>query len=278
MLPWKKLKEGFSRLRERFARALSSGDREELEELLLEADVGVENTRELLERSDGKREKLIMLIRDILEKSEKPFLFSARPTVVIVAGTNGSGKTTTVAKLAALWKPRKVLIASADTYRDAAGLQLVRWAEHISTDLVSSREGQDSGAVLFDALKRALARDYGVVLVDTAGRLHTRKDLMAEAQKLCRVAAKVIPGAPHEVLLVMDASTGQNALRQAEGFTDILGVTGLIITKLDGTSKAGVIIPIAEKLGLPIYFAGVGEQPEDIVPFCAAEFVSALLG
>lgn len=278
MSPWKKLRQGFSKLRERFARAFSRGSRDELEELLVQADIGVEKSLELLERSGGKRKKLAEEITAILANAEKEFSFPYRPTVVMVAGTNGSGKTTTVAKLAAMWKSRKVLIAAADTYRDAAALQLERWAERTRTDLVSSREGQDSGAVVFDALERALARDYGVVLVDTAGRLHTRKDLMAEAAKLRRVAAKVIPQAPHHVLLVLDASTGQNALRQAEGFTETLGVTGLVISKLDGTSKAGSVIPIVQRLGLPVYFVGVGESPEDIAPFSAAEFTRALLG
>ena len=148
----------------------------------------------------------------------------------------------------------------------------------VPTPILSLRQGQDAGAVVYDALKKALSKDYGVVLIDTAGRLHTRRDLMAEAEKIRRVSAKVIPEAPHEVLLVMDASTGQNGLRQAEGFYDALGVTGLVIAKLDGTSKAGVIIPIVEHLSLPIYFIGVGEQPDDIAPFLAAEFTSALLG
>jgi len=278
MLQWKKLREGFLSLRRRFTRAFSSGDRDEIEELLVEADIGVERVESLLSESKGEKERLAGLIQGILEKAQKPFEFGAHPTVVMVVGTNGSGKTTTIAKLATLWRPHKVLIAAADTYRDAAGLQLERWAARTATDIVSSVQGQDSAAVVYDALKKALTKGYGVVLVDTAGRLHTRRDLMAEAEKIRRVAAKVIPEAPHEVLLVMDASTGQNGLRQAEGFYDALGVTGLVIAKLDGTCKAGVVIPIVERLSLPIYFIGMGEQPEDIVPFCAAEFTRALLG
>lgn len=278
MLQWKKLREGFSRLRERFAQAFSRGDRDGLEEILIEADVGIERVEFLVAESKGERGRLTELVQDILGKAEKPFEFRAHPLVVMLVGTNGSGKTTTVAKLAALWRDRKVLIAAADTYRDAAGLQLERWAALTNTDLVSSVLGQDAGAVVYDALKKAISKDYGVVLIDTAGRLHTRRDLMAEAEKIRRVAAKVIPQAPHEVLLVMDASTGQNGLRQAEGFYDALGVTGLVIAKLDGTSKAGVVIPIVERLSLPIYFIGVGEQPDDIAPFLAAEFTRALLG
>ncbi len=278
MLQWKKLRQGFLSLRRRFTRAFSSGDRDELEEILLEADIGVERAESLLADSKGERERLAELIRGILEKAEKPFEFRAHPMVVMIIGTNGSGKTTTIAKLAALWKNRKVLIAAADTYRDAAGLQLERWAARTGTDIVSSVQGQDAGAVVYDALKKALSKDYGVVLIDTAGRLHTRRDLMAEAEKIRRVAAKVIPEAPHEVLLVMDASTGQNGLRQAQGFYDALGVTGLVIAKLDGTCKAGVVIPIVERFSLPIYFIGMGEQPEDITVFSAAEFTSALLG
>ncbi|MCK4333327.1 signal recognition particle-docking protein FtsY [candidate division WOR-3 bacterium] len=278
MLQWKRLRQGFLSLRRRFARAFSSGDRDELEEILLEADIGVERAESLLADSKGERERLAELIRGILEKAEKPFEFGAHPTVVMIIGTNGSGKTTTIAKLAALWKNRKVLIAAADTYRDAAGLQLERWAARTGTDIVSSVQGQDAGAVVYDALKKALSKDYGVVLIDTAGRLHTRRDLMAEAEKIRRVATKLIPEAPHEVLLVMDASTGQNGLRQAQGFYDAIGVTGLVIAKLDGTCKAGVVIPIVERFSLPIYFIGVGEQTGDIVPFCAAKFTRALLG
>ncbi len=278
MWPWKKLKEGFSRLRQRIARAFSAGDREGLEEVLIEADIGVECVQALLNESRGEKKKLAELVSHILSKAQKPFEFSSRPMIVMMVGTNGSGKTTTIAKLATLWKPRKVLIAAADTYRDAAGLQLERWAARTGTDLVSSEQGQDAGAVVYDSLHKALSGDYGVVLIDTAGRLHTRKDLMAEAEKIRRVAAKVIPEAPHEVLLVMDASTGQNGLRQASGFGEALGVTGLVITKLDGTSKAGVIIPVVKRFSLPIYFIGLGEQPEDIAPFSAAEFTKALLG
>jgi fused signal recognition particle receptor len=278
MLQWKRLRQGLLSLRQRFTRAFGSGDRDELEELLVEADIGVERAESLLAESKGEKERLAGLVQEILEKAQKPFEFGAHPTVVMIIGTNGSGKTTTVAKLATLWKDRRVLIAAADTYRDAAGLQLERWATRTNTDLVSSVQGQDAGAVVYDTLQKALTKDYGVVLVDTAGRLHTRRDLMAEAAKIRRVAAKVIPEAPHEVLLVMDASTGQNGLRQAEGFYQALAVTGLVIAKLDGTCKAGVVIPIVERLSLPIYFIGVGEQPEDIAPFSAAEFTAALLG
>jgi fused signal recognition particle receptor len=278
VLQWKKLRESFSRLRERFSQAFSRGDRDGLEEVLIEADVGVERVEALVAESKAERGRLSELIQEILEKAEKPFEFRAHPMVIMLVGTNGSGKTTTIAKLATLWKDREVLIAAADTYRDAAGLQLERWALRTKTDLVSSEQGQDAGAVVYDALGKALSKGYDVVLIDTAGRLHTRRDLMAEAEKIRRVAAKVIPQAPHEVLLVLDASTGQNGLRQAEGFCQALGVTGLVIAKLDGTSKAGVVIPIVERFSLPIYFIGTGEQPEDIAPFSAAQFTRALLG
>lgn len=278
MLQWKKLKSGLARVRERFREAFSKGDRDDLEELLVGADIGVELVDRLLTESGARRETLARIMQTILEKAEKDFEFSAHPTVVMLVGTNGSGKTTTIAKLATLWKDRKVLIVAADTYRDAAGLQLEEWAKRTGTDLVSSEQGQDAGAVVYDALEKAVAKDYGVVLVDTAGRLHTRRDLMAEAEKIHRVSAKVIPQAPHEVLLVMDAPTGQNGLRQVNGFKEALALTGLIITKLDGTSKAGVVIPIVERFELPIYFIGVGEQADDIMPFSAAEFTKALLG
>ncbi|MBD3285049.1 signal recognition particle-docking protein FtsY [candidate division WOR-3 bacterium] len=278
MLRLKKLKSGLARLRGRLKDAFKKGDREALEELMISADMGVEITEELLAESGGNRERLSEIIAEILKQAEKDFTFPSRPTVVMVAGTNGSGKTTTVAKLAVLWREREVLIAAADTYRDAAGLQLESWAKSTQTDLVASTQGQDAGAVVYDALKKALAKDYGLVLLDTAGRLHTRRDLMAEASKIRRVSAKVISGAPHEILLVMDASTGQNGLRQVEGFAGSLDVTGLVVTKLDGTSKAGVIIPIVKRFGLPIYFLGVGEQATDIIPFKAREFTQALLG
>lgn len=278
MLRLKKLKNIFSGLRKRFSRAFRSADPTDLEELLIEADIGVEKSAELLDRSRGKKDALAAEITTILRQAEREIDFPGKPTVIMIVGTNGSGKTTTVAKLATLWRDRKVLIASADTYRDAAGLQLEQWAQRTDTDLVSSEQGQDSGAVVYDAIHRALSRDYGVVLIDTAGRLHTRKDLMAEAEKIRRVITKIIPDAPHHVLLILDASTGQNGLRQAQGFTEALGVTGLIISKLDGTSKAGIIIPIVEQLGLPIHFIGLGEQADDIAPFSTAEFVTALLG
>ncbi len=277
MWPWKKLKEGFAGLRARLEAAFAKGDKDTLEEILVEADVGVERARELISLSNGRRERLVELISEILGKAERTLDTSKRPTVIMLAGTNGSGKTTTTAKLALLLKEKRVLVAAADTYRDAAGLQLERWAQRIETDLVTSTKGQDAGAVVWDTLSKATSKYYGVVLLDTAGRLHTRRDLMDEAQKIRRVCEKKIPGSPHEVLLVIDASTGQNGLRQAEEFTKALGVTGLIITKLDGTSKAGIIIPIVQKLDLPVYFAGIGEQPEDLVPFSADEFVRALL-
>ncbi len=278
MWPWKKLKQGFKRLREKFAHAFKSGDTDELEEILIEADIGVETTMEFIQASRGRPEKLKEIITSVLEPAEKEIAFTAHPTVIMIAGTNGSGKTTTIAKLATLWREKKVLIAACDTYRDAAGLQLERWAKTTNTDLVSSTQRQDAGAVVYDALHKALSGGYGVVLVDTAGRLHTRKDLMAEAEKIHRVIKKVIPNAPHEVILVLDASTGQNGLRQAQGFKEHIDVTGVILTKMDGTSKAGIIIPIVKQLKLPIYFIGLGEKADDIAAFAASNFVSALLG
>lgn len=278
MLPWQKLKQSFATLAEKLAGAFKRADSEGLEETLIEADIGVERTQELVRLSAGSKERLALLLIQALKESGKVLELSAKPSVIMLAGTNGSGKTTTVAKLAALLSSRKVLIAAADTYRDAAGAQLERWALRTSTDLVTSVLGQDAGAVVFDALSKALSKNYGVVLIDTAGRLHTRKDLMDEALKIKRVCSKVIPDAPHHVLLVMDASTGQNGLKQAEEFSKALGVTGLVITKLDGTSKAGIVIPIVERLRVPIHYVGVGEGPEDLAPFSAEEFVRALLG
>jgi fused signal recognition particle receptor len=198
--------------------------------------------------------------------------------VVLVVGVNGSGKTTTVAKLAHRFRQqgRRVLLAAADTFRAAAGEQLEIWAERAGVPCIGGQPGADPGAVLFDALQAARARGYDLVLADTAGRLHTKYNLMQELQKVRRVAAKAVPGAPHEVWLVLDATTGQNALPQAREFHQAVGVTGLILTKLDGTAKGGAVFAIARELGLPVRFVGVGEGLEDLLPFDADAFVEEL--
>ncbi len=263
---------------------------EELEAALLQADVGVRVTTEILDRlrervrregitqADRLRALLQEELRAILG-NPPPLNLGRRPLeVALVVGVNGSGKTTTVAKLAHYFRRqgRRVLLAAADTFRAAAGEQLEIWAERAGAPCISGQPGADPGAVLFDALQAARARGYDLVLADTAGRLHTKYNLMQELRKVRNVAAKVVPDAPHEVWLVLDATTGQNALAQAREFHQAVGVTGLILTKLDGTAKGGAIFAIARDLGLPVRFIGVGEGLEDLLPFDADAFVEGL--
>lgn len=271
---------------------------EEMEEALLAADVGVRATellvekvkraggdrREVLEREiaailSGQTEKQRPVAGTPPEKAGSPGAVVS-PMVVMLVGVNGSGKTTTVGKLCQWFagNGQSVLVAAADTYRDAAAEQVRIWAERAGVDIVMSQQGQDAGAVVFDAVTRARQRGRDVVLVDTAGRLHTRQDLMNELLKIKRVCGRVKPGAPDEIWLVLDATVGQNGLRQAQVFNEQLGLTGLIITKLDGTARGGVLIPIALELGLPIRFVGTGEGIEDIAEFDAADFARALFG
>jgi fused signal recognition particle receptor len=201
-----------------------------------------------------------------------------RPYVVLVVGINGVGKTTTIGKLAHTYvrQGRKVYIAAADTFRAAAAEQLDIWAQRAGATLIHQRQGADPGAVAYDALTSAVAHKADVVLIDTAGRLHTRVNLMEELRKIRRVIQKVIPDAPHDVFLVIDGSTGQNGLQQARHFDASVGITGLILTKLDGTAKGGVVLAIARKMGLPVRFIGVGETIDDLQPFVPEEFVNAL--
>ena len=263
---------------------------EELEAALIQADVGVRVAQELLDRlrervrregvtrAEDLRAMLKAELRALL-KDPPPLNLGRDPLeVVLVVGVNGSGKTTTVAKLAHRFRQqgRRVLLAAADTFRAAAGEQLEIWAERAGVPCIGGQPGADPGAVLFDALQAARARGYDLVLADTAGRLHTKYNLMQELQKVRRVAAKAVPGAPHEVWLVLDATTGQNALPQAREFHQAVGVTGLILTKLDGTAKGGAVFAIARELGLPVRFVGVGEGLEDLLPFDADAFVEEL--
>ena len=256
---------------------------EELEELLISADVGVDTTLKLLEelRSEKPEDPLKFLKDKILEilsfdtnlnSSENP------PTVISVVGVNGSGKTTTCAKLAKIFvdNGKSVVLAAADTFRAAAIEQLKFWGEKVGATVISHQEGSDPAAVAFDAVKHAKARGKDVVIIDTAGRLHNKKNLMEELRKIHRVVKKEVEGAPHEVLLVLDATTGQNGLVQAKIFKDIVDVTGIVVTKLDGTAKGGIVIAIAKELGIPIKFIGVGEKEEDFRRFNAEEFVEAL--
>jgi fused signal recognition particle receptor len=306
---FKKLKESLTRTRESLTegvRSVLAGFRpideslfEELEEVLIGADVGVATTEKLLDRlrqrvksagvrdSSGVEAILREEITSMLSSGVGPGVTDASPRrpdgspaprVVIVIGVNGVGKTTTIGKLA--WreagKKRKVVIAASDTFRAAASEQLGIWAERAGVDIVRSSHGADPAAVAFDGLSAALSRRADLLIVDTAGRLQTKHHLMDELKKIGRVLAGQLPGRPHEVLLVLDASTGQNAVIQAREFGKTLGVTGLVLTKLDGTAKGGVVLAIADQLGLPVRWVGVGETIEDLAEFDPAQFAAAL--
>ena len=264
---------------------------DELEFALVSADVGVRTTNEILERirervdrsQVGDAAELKNLIREhlleILQASERaPARVAEPPAVVLVVGVNGSGKTTTIGKLAQRFvnEKRSVLLCAADTFRAAAIEQLEIWGERTGTQVIRQNPGSDPSAVLFDAMQAARARKVDYVIVDTAGRLQTKENLMAELQKMARTAGKVIPGAPHEVLLVLDATTGQNGLEQARKFTESSGVTGIVLTKLDGTAKGGIVIAIARELNLPIRYVGVGEKVDDLLPFDAESFIASV--
>jgi fused signal recognition particle receptor len=216
---------------------------------------------------------------EVLQASERPLPVVAEPpAVVMVVGVNGSGKTTTIGKLTGRFKQegRSVLLCAADTFRAAAIEQLEVWGQRTGTEVIRQKTGADPSAVLFDALQSARARKMDYVIVDTAGRLHTKENLMAELEKMKRTAQRVIPAAPHEVLLVLDATTGQNGLEQARRFTETSGVTGIVLTKLDGTAKGGVVVAIARELALPIRYIGVGEKQEDLLPFDPEAFADSL--
>ena len=296
-----KLKAGIQKTRSGFVDRLEdvlSGKKEidadlleELEYTLITADLGVRTVQEILEtirqRVDRKltsnADEIRGLIREqlleILRASETPVhVVSAPPAVVLVVGVNGAGKTTTIGKLANrfLGEGRKVLLCAADTFRAAAIEQLEVWAQRASVDLIRQKTGADPSAVVFDALQAARARGVDYVIVDTAGRLHTKDNLMAELEKMRRTCQRVIPGSPHEVWLVLDATTGQNGLEQARKFTETSGVTGIILTKLDGTAKGGVVVAIARELNLPIRYIGVGEKIDDLLPFEPDRFVESL--
>jgi len=264
---------------------------EELEYALITADIGAKTTSEILERirqrvdrhQVGDIAELKHLIGEhlleILEATERPIpLVAEPPGVVMVVGVNGSGKTTSIGKLTRRLQSegRSVLLCAADTFRAAAIEQLEVWAQRTGADLIRQQPGSDPSAVVFDALQAAKARKVDYVIVDTAGRLHTKTNLMAELEKMRRTAARVIPGAPHEVLLVIEATTGQNGLEQARKFTESSAVTGIILTKLDGTAKGGVVVAISRELNLPIRYVGVGEQLDDLLPFDPEIFVASI--
>jgi fused signal recognition particle receptor len=269
----------------------------DLEEILIGADVGVGMTSELISRLKervkieklSQPEELKFALKDELEKILKssfdsqnfdPFSIpeDRKPFIIMIVGVNGVGKTTTVGKLAYNFKSRgkKVLIGAGDTFRAAANEQLEIWAKRAGVDIIQQQKGSDPGAVAFDTVKSALARDIDVVLIDTAGRLHTKTNLMEELKKVKRVIQKLIPRAPDEIWLVLDATIGQNSIQQARQFHQALGITGLIITKLDGTAKGGVVFAIANELKIPVKFIGVGESIDDLQPFDPESFIDAL--
>jgi len=279
-------------LRATFVGPLDDETWEKLEETLIYADVGARTTAKVVERlereaeegaiADGQQlsERLQEELAEIARTGEDRIDVTHEPTVILVVGVNGTGKTTTIGKVA--WHLQKelglsVVMAAGDTYRAAAQEQLALWAERAGCDIVSAQPGSDPGAVVFDAIEAARSRGHDVVIADTAGRLHTQVPLMDELSKVRRVIEKQMPGAPHETLLTVDATTGQNGLRQAKMFGEAVEVTGVVLTKLDGTAKGGIALAIAEELGLPVKLIGIGEGLEDLRPFDAGDFARALL-
>jgi fused signal recognition particle receptor len=258
---------------------------EALEELLVSADVGIAATERIVTavrtksgRGESLRDLVKNEIRQVFDSVEPPVSNGHVPHVTLIVGVNGTGKTTTVGKLANLLKSegRQLLICAADTFRAAAVEQLEIWAKRADVDIVRAKEGSDPAAVVFDAIQSGKARNRDPILIDTAGRLHNRVNLMNELEKIRRVAARAAEGAPHEVLLVLDATVGQNGVQQAREFTNVAGVTGIVLTKLDGTAKGGVAVAIANDLKLPIKYVGVGEGLDDLIPFSAQDYVEAL--
>src|SRR5262245_6024601 len=292
----KKTREAFSSpLRKLFSafRSLDEATLEELETLLIGSDVGVEATKKIVDglRAAYKKgeikstdEVLAWLKKDLKtrlsEHGNEVRYAPSGPTVILVCGVNGVGKTTSIAKLTALFRKegKRVILAASDTFRAAAVEQLSLWSERLGVDIVKHRQGADPAAVVFDAADAAVARQADVLIVDTAGRLQTKENLMKELGKIRNVAARKISGAPHEVLLVLDATTGQNAISQAEHFGNAVQVTGLFLAKLDGTAKGGIVVAIKERLKIPVKFVGLGETPDDVARFDANEFVDALIG
>jgi fused signal recognition particle receptor len=270
---------------ERRTRAVDVETIDALEEALISADVGVAATEQIVTavrqkrgRGDSLRDLVKTEILSILRAAGQPAPNGTKPHVVLIVGVNGTGKTTTVGKLARLIKDdgRTPLICAADTFRAAAVEQLQVWATRAGVDFIRAQGGADPAAVVFDAIAAGKARGRDVILVDTAGRLHTRVNLMAELEKIRRIAAREVTGAPHEVLLVLDATVGQNGLAQAREFMGVAGVNGIVLTKLDGTAKGGIAVAIAHDLKLPIRYVGVGEAIDDLIPFSPEEYVDAL--
>jgi fused signal recognition particle receptor len=297
-----RMKEAVTRTREnlgeRIEQVVSIGkeiDRNTLDDLeatLVGADLGSTTTQQVLgklrDKADRKQIKDVVELKRLLKEELLTILDASNnapvrkviqgPEVILVVGVNGTGKTTTIGKLAQVFRSqgKTVLMAAADTFRAAAIDQLEIWGERTGTEVIRTKPGGDPSAVLFDALQAAVARNTDYVIVDTAGRLHNKSKLMAELEKMRRTAQRIIPGAPHETLLVMDATTGQNGLQQARQFTEAAGVTGIVLTKLDGTAKGGVVVAISRELALPVRYVGVGEKAGDLLPFDPKDFVDSL--
>src|SRR6266852_4856892 len=297
-----RLKEAVSRTRENLAeriedvvaigKEIDRSTLDDLEATLIGADLGNTTTHEVLEKlrdkADRKQIKDLNELKRLLKEELLAILTSTTaraltkvdgtPEVILVVGVNGTGKTTTIGKLSQVFRSqgKTVLLCAADTFRAAAIEQLEIWGQRTGAEVIKTKAGGDPAAVLFDALQAATARKTDYVIVDTAGRLHTKQNLMLELEKMKRTAQRIVPGAPHETLLVMDATTGQNGLQQARQFTQSSGVTGIVLTKLDGTAKGGVVVAITRELGLPVRYVGVGEKAGDLLPFDPKEFVESL--
>jgi len=297
-----RMKEAVTRTRENlserieevvsFNKEIDRATLDDLEATLIAADLGTTTTREVLtklrDKADRKQIKNVDELKRLLKEELLTILNAAgtqpvqkvdgTPEVILIVGVNGTGKTTTIGKLAQVFRSdgKTVLLCAADTFRAAAIEQLEIWGERTGTEVIRTKPGGDPAAVLYDALQAATARHSDYVIIDTAGRLHTKTNLMAELEKMRRTANRIIPGAPHETLLVMDATTGQNGLQQARLFTEAAGVTGIVLTKLDGTAKGGVVVAISRELGVPVRYVGVGEKPGDLLPFNPKDFVDSL--
>ncbi len=297
-----RMKEAVTRTRENlserieevvsFGKEIDRNTLDDLEATLISADLGTTTTQEILgklrDKADRKQIKDVNELKRLLKEEILSILdkSNARPVnkvdgtpeVILVVGVNGTGKTTTIGKLSGVFRGsgKTVLLCAADTFRAAAIEQLDIWGQRTGTEVIKTKPGGDPSAVLFDALQAASARHTDYVIVDTAGRLHTKTNLMLELDKMRRTAQRIIPGAPHETLLVMDATTGQNGLQQARQFTEAAGVTGIVLTKLDGTAKGGVVVAISRELGLPVRYVGVGEKAGDLLPFNPKDFVDSL--
>jgi fused signal recognition particle receptor len=299
---FERMKEAVTRTRENlgerieevvfFGREIDRGTLDDLEATLLAADLGMTTTHEVLEKlrekADHKQIRDVEELKRLLKQeilailtatdSQPVTKVDGTPEVILVVGVNGTGKTTTIGKLAQVLRSsgKTVLLCAADTFRAAAIEQLEVWGQRTGTEVIRTKAGGDPSAVLFDALQAATSRHTDYVIIDTAGRLHTKTNLMAELEKMRRTAQRIVPGAPHETLLVMDATTGQNGLQQARQFTQSAGVTGIVLTKLDGTAKGGVVVAISRELSVPVRYVGVGEKVGDLLPFDPEDFVNSL--